>query len=224
MMVSSGAYAKDLQCADSYKTFESIEAESIKLLKSGSLEELKAHSDKYDLTYLSSDKHPGQRYFYGEWIDESEAEAGLAILATMFRSEKMKHIQSIPLKPKANFISSIGEICVVPTKNQTVFLGETLKSNTDIIYVRKLENNQWYLYSFIGSELKEDFEEFFPDFPKSIKLTPSSTRNGGREVSSTEMSIKMLEALNIEVTPEMLNELKKKQKEVEDRKKQNLLN
>jgi len=38
------------------------------------------------------------------------------------------------------------------------------------------------------------------------------------------MSIKMFEALNVEVTPEMLNELEKEEKEVNERKKQLWLN
>lgn len=224
VIASCRVYAKDLQCVDSYKTFENIEAESIRLLKSGNVDQLKAFNKQYDFTHLYNNKHPGQRYFYGDWIDEREAEVNLEVLATMFRLEKIKHIQSVQSKPKANFISSIGEVCVIPTQNKTVFFGETFKSSTDIIYVRNLENNQWYSYSFLGSELKEDFDELFPDFPKSVKLSPSSTRHAGREVSSAEISLKMLKALNIEVTPEIMSELEKKQKEIDDREKQNWLN
>lgn len=218
----SSSFAENLTCLDSYKTFENIKDEAIQTWMQGSFEQAKELDVKYDYSALFHDKHPGNYYFASDWIDKKTYDSTLSFLISLTQNGQFKHIQSTRSKPKANFISVVGEVCVVPTQSIDMTFGEKTTTDTDVIYVRALADNQWRLLEYAGDERKEDFDEFFPDFPKTVKLLASSTvDDSGRSLTSTDVALKLFEYQGREITPEILNELQMMQKEIDNRKLKN---
>lgn len=221
LLISSSSFAEELQCLKSYSTFKSIYVDSIKITKTGDLNKLKAFEQQYDYTVLFKDKHPGQVYLGSDWMKESEADGVMKIALSMEKTGKLQMLEQKLEKPKANFISSIGEVCVVPSYYDSIFFGEKIRSYGDIIYIRALNGNKWRLYSYIGDEQKQDFDEFFPDFPASVKLSASTTDGASYAQQSTNAAIRTLKYLGVEITPELRKQLKQDQKEIEMRMKAN---
>ncbi|MEG2301199.1 MAG: hypothetical protein RSC03_12070, partial [Acinetobacter sp.] len=127
---------------------------------------------------------------------------------------------------KANFISTVGEVCVVPWTSEDKFFDKTYISQTDLIFVRNLNSNQWRNFVYLGIEKPEDFKEFFPDFPKSIKLS-AATANGQYATTNQvyEISTNMLKFLfKSELSPAVVEEINNTIKDAEERLKVNGFN
>ena len=58
-------------------------------------------------------KHQGQTFSSGEWISDTEYRKDIKLQQDLAKDGSYKNIDSTFLKPKLNYISSVGEICVV---------------------------------------------------------------------------------------------------------------
>lgn len=222
---STQTFSADLQCRRSYETFKNIQEEGINVVKNGTNDEIKAFSDRYDYPMLFKNNHSGQSYFNGDWIDENVAKMTLVIMASSFRNGEAEVVNYTLSEPKANFMSSIGEVCVVPMQSTIIYFDEKATTNADVVFIRDLNSNQWRLFTYYGSEKKEDFNEFFPDFPKSIKLSASSTiYESGNNLTSIDYAKIFFKKMGMDIPPEVLNDLQEKQEETKLRKRMNGFN
>lgn len=222
LLMSTHSFAENLKCLNSYETLRNIQDEGINILENGTIKQVLDFNEQYDYANLYKNKHPGKGYWMDDWVDDDIAKTSLIVLATSVKSGKFKIINYTLNKPKANFISSVGEVCVIPVQSTGIYYDEEGTTNADIIFVRDLKSNLWRIYSYYGSERKEYFNEFFPDFPKSIKLSASSTiYKSGHKLTSIDVAQKIFKDMGGEMPPEVLINLQKSEKEAEARKKLN---
>jgi len=226
LLFSTQIFSADLQCLKSYKTFNNIQEEGINVIKNGTDDEMKAFNDRYSYSMLFKKNHPGQSYFNGNWINEDIAKLSSSIMASSFRNGDMEIINYTISEPKANFMSNIGEVCVIPMQSTIIYdFDEKGTTNADFLFIRDLNSNQWRFFPYYGSEKKEDFNEFFPDFPKSVKLSPSSTTyESGNDLTSIDYAKRLYKKMGMDIPPEVLNDLQEKQEETKLRKKMNGFN
>ncbi|WOE32098.1 MULTISPECIES: hypothetical protein [unclassified Acinetobacter] len=220
-LFSNQAFSADLQCLKSFETFKNIQDEGINAVINGTNDDIKAFGDQYDYSGLFKKNHAGKSY----WIDEDVAKTSLLIMASSFKNGEAEIVNYTFSEPKANFISSIGEVCVVPMQSTSTYLEDEMTTNADVIFIRDLNSNQWRLFTYYGSEKKEDFNEFFPDFPKSVKLSASSTTyKSGNNLTSIDYAKILYKKMAMDIPPEVLHDLQKKQEETTLRKKMNGFN
>lgn len=168
MLLSTAIYADDLQCLASMDHLKSIFDDAVAIEKKGDLQQMKDYNARYDYSALFNDRHPNQ-YYYMTWISESEYENNLNELISMAQKGVTKNHKTILQKPKANFISAVGEVCVIPMHYEMTMNGKDLSSLSDQVFVRNLTNNQWRVFSYDGDENDQVLEEFFPGFSQDLK-------------------------------------------------------
>ena len=225
LLFSTQTFSADLQCPKSYETFKKIQEEGINVVKNGTNDEIQAFSDRYDYSMLFKKNHVGRSYLLDNWIDENVAKMALLIMASSIKNGETELVNYTLNELKANFISSIGEVCVVPIQSTSIYFDEESTTSADVIFIRDLNSNQWRLFTYYGSERKEDFHEFFPDFPKSVKLSASSTTyKSGNNLTSIDYAKIIYKKMGMDVPREVLTELQKKQEETKLRRKMNGFN
>lgn len=225
LLFSAQTFSADLQCPKSYETFKKIQEEGINVVKNGTNDEIQAFSDRYDYSMLFKKNHVGQSYLLDNWIDENVAKMSFLIMASSIKNGETELVNYTLNELKANFLSSIGEVCVVPMQSTSIYFDEESTTSADVIIIRDLNSNQWRLLTYYGSERKEDFHEFFPDFPKSVKLSASSTTyKSGNNLTSIDYAKIIYKKMGMDVPREVLTELQKKQEETKLRRKMNGFN
>ncbi|WP_353168634.1 hypothetical protein [Acinetobacter sp.] len=174
-LLSFSSYSSDLKCSESYDIFQGIISGAVEVRRNGDLKQIKAHNERYDYPALFNKNHPGQFYLYG-WMDESKYDNTLNYFSYMIKSGRSKGHKAILLKPKADFISSVGEVCIIPMYYFVNIDGKQGGSLTDVFFVRDIQNNEWRVLTYTGDEPKEEIDEFFPDLPKKIKVKLSKAK------------------------------------------------
>lgn len=162
------SYSSELKCQDSYDIFQKIFSSAVDVRRDGDLKQIKEHNERYDYPALFNKNHPGQFYLYG-WKDEAKYDEILDTISYMIQSGISKEHKTTLLQVKANFISGVGEVCVIPMYYDGNIDGEKKRSLHDVFFVRDIHSNEWRALIYTGDESEEDFNEFFPDFPKDIK-------------------------------------------------------
>jgi hypothetical protein len=201
---TSLANAENLKCENSYPLFEKIIFEKMSMANMGTEQEIHDYSDKYDYSYLFNNKHLNQRYWTdkklsdaeiewsnNEWISQREYNKRIKKMAK--DHEKLESYDAFYqlLPNKANVISKVGEICVVPI--QTYFNIEDDNGEEiilegmliDHIFVKDPKNNEWRVLEYNRDISDQDFREFFPDFPDEIK---NELNDGGVEAQDASSS------------------------------------
>lgn len=223
MTVSSGAYAENLQCKNSYKIFEGIYSDflsvsngpEVNLTLLGQLE------SKYDYSRLFTRNHPGQLYSNGDWVSVDEYNDQIILSHAIRLGSRTKYLGIKLKKSKANFLSGVGEVCVVPTEVKLLYLDKEIINRFDNIFVRDLKNNTWRVFMYIGIEHKKDFDEFFPDFPKSVKLSERYSTLDPSFGESIKRTAEIYKAYDIKLTPEMIEQRKEARRIINERRKAN---
>ncbi len=223
MTVSLGAYAENLQCKNSYKIFEGIYSDllsvsngpEVNLTLLGQLE------SKYDYSRLFTRNHPGQLYSNGDWVSVDEYNDQIILSHAIRLGSRTKYLGIKLKKSKANFLSGVGEVCVVPTEVKLLYLDKEIINRFDNIFVRDLKNNTWRVFMYIGIEHKKDFDEFFPDFPKSVKLSERYSTLDPSFGESIKRTAEIYKAYDIELTPEMIEQRKEARRIINERRKAN---
>lgn len=223
ILLSGHGYTADLQCEKSYQIFRGIYNDylSVRDGPNLNLSLLKKYEDTYEYSRLFSKNHPDQVYRYGNWISKAAYADQVLLEHAMIVGAHSKFFGYRLEKPKANFISSVGEVCVVPIESRSSYLGEDVTLHLDSIFVRNLNSNQWHVFEYLGSELKKDFDEFFPDFPKSIKLSERHSSLDPSFEASIKRTAEIYKALGMELTPEMIERRKAGRKRIDERRKAN---
>jgi hypothetical protein len=204
-------YAGNLQCEKSYAEFNKYLTDLNNIGKNGDAEQLDKFLEQKEYSRLFKVKHQNQVYYDTDWMDKQEYQLALQFQEGLMRSDQYQHIKFSLQSPKANFILSVGEICVVPWTSEDKIFNKTYVSQTDLIFVRDLNTNQWRSFAYLGTEKPEDFKEFFPNFPLALKLS-AATANGTYAVTDQayEMGINMFDYLTkSKIPPVLIEELTK---------------
>ena len=205
--LSVSSFAQELKCEKNYDQFEKISTDVLKIAQTGSYQQYVAFNDQYDYSVQFRDQHPGQYYWGSDWISISEFHENEQMVFNWLRDETYQYIDQELAKPKLNFISRIGEVCVVPTRIRDVFFGSQHQTEFDVIYVRDLENNHWRMHNFAGNERVKDLKEFFNASAQQLQLSAQYTDGLNYAESGYIAAQKMYESLGIEITPEIKQEL-----------------
>ena len=223
MLISSHSYSADLQCESSYKIFEGIynDINSVRDGANLNLTQLARFEHKYSYSRLFDQNHPGQVYSSGNWIDQKVYADQVLMSHLLFVKLKTKNLGVKWGRPKANFISDVGEICIIPFEYRYSYLDESVTQRTDNIYVRNLKNNEWRVFIYLGYERKQDFDEFFPDFPKTIKLSEIYSSEGNSIERYIAVQAQVYKALGIELTAEKIENMRLRKKAINERRKEN---
>lgn len=113
-LLSFSSYSSELKCSESYDIFQGIISGAVEGRRNSDLKQIKTHNGRYDYPALFDKNHPEQFYLYG-WMNESKYDNTHNYFSYMIKSGKSKGHKAILLKPKADFISSVGEVCIIPT-------------------------------------------------------------------------------------------------------------
>ncbi|MDR0235779.1 hypothetical protein [Acinetobacter sp.] len=200
---SSVSFAENLQCEKSYEIFNKQGDEEIEILKNGSLDDVIHYYDQIEYDRKLKPKHPGQTFSSGEWISDAKYREDIQIQQDLAKDQSYKNIDASFLKPKLNYISSIGEVCVVPMRSHDEMFKKKMLTEADVIFVRDIKTNDWRRFIYLGVEDKKDFVEFFPDFPKSTTLSKMLIDNKDFAESASEFALLMLVEMEAEITPEL---------------------
>ena len=212
LLLSQFNHAGSLKCKTAYSTFNSMQSEILNTWNQGDIEEIKTINERYDYSFLFNLKHPNQMYFASDWMNKNDVEQSILFLLAMNKQGYYKVKDFKHLVPKANFILNDNEICVVPAIWNIADVDGKLVTKVDIIYIRNLKGNAWRVFNYVGDEEKEDFLEFFPNFPEDIKLSKSTTINElGREITIVDTSLKIYKMLGLEITVEIMTDLNTQQ-------------
>lgn len=171
-LVSTPLFAQDLKCEKNYDGFKKQYAESVKIINTGSLEDLKKFNLLNDYTVSMSSENLDQKIYYlAEWFSPEEYEDDLYITQEMIKIAEFKNLKYSLARPKANYMSAMGEICVIPTQSDDLFFGEKFRTTYDQVFVRNLKTNQWQIFTYHGVEQQADMNYFFPDLKDKVKLS-----------------------------------------------------
>ncbi|TCM59718.1 hypothetical protein EC844_1391 [Acinetobacter calcoaceticus] len=190
-------------------------------LRNGSVSDLLKLYEQQEYAVLFKQNHPGQSYLFDEWVADEEYQQVMQDTISLYRSGNYKNLEVKISKPQANFLSKYGEVCVINKTMTDEYLNTPLKTESLDIYVRHLANNQWRVLSYQGTELPENFKEFFPDFPKNIKLKSAKINGLDPAESSYVMSVDYLKNAKIEITDEIQQSLDQAKKDTKARLKLN---
>ncbi len=202
-LASSVSFAENLQCEKSYEIFKQQGDKEIEILKNGTLDDIIHYYDQIEYDRKLKPNHQGQTFSSGEWISDAKYREDVKIQQDLAKDDSYKNIDFSLLKPKLNYISSVGEVCVVPMRSQDEMFKKNMQTQADVIFVRDLKTNDWRRFIYLGIEDKKDFNEFFPDFPKNIKLSKTLINNQDFAESASEFALLMLEEMGAEITPEL---------------------
>lgn len=217
------SHAEDLQCEKSYSQFNQYVTELNSISKTGNAEQLHQFLEKNEYSRLFKDKHPESTYYTGDWMNDQEYQLAIQFQQSLTKSEQYKNEGLELQNPKANFVLPLGEVCIVPWISKDTIFGKKYESQTDLIFVRNLDNNEWRVFTYLGTEKPEDFTEFFPDFPQDIKLSAAKA-NGEYAVTvqAYEMGIDIFNYLTNSKVPQVLvDELKENIESTRERLKVN---
>lgn len=207
-LASSFSFAENLQCEKSYEIFNKQGDKEVEILKNGSLDDVLKFYDQIEYDRKLKPKHQGQTFSSGEWISDAEYRKDIKLQQDLAKDGSYKNIASSFLKPKLNYISSVGEVCVVPMQSQDEIFKKPMQTEADIIFIRDIQTNEWRRFIYFGIEDKKDFNEFFPDFPKNVKLAQMLIDNKNFAESTSEFGLLMLEEMGVEITAEMKEMMK----------------
>ncbi|WP_111860037.1 hypothetical protein [Acinetobacter sp. CFCC 10889] len=215
---STFSFAQDLSCKTDYPKLEKQMNDEIKIIQTGTVEELIKHYQDTDYAQVFRTHHAGQVFDGEDWIDEKayleNTEESFNLLKDAYSSQ---HIQFHAAK--ANFLADYGEVCVIPISAIDQIYQEKISSQYDVIFVRDLKTNQWRNLVYSGVELKTDMDEFFPNLSKKVKLAAFKTNDGQ---NYADLSEKMAYLIFPEIGISMTKELKQSMKEVTDPLRQRL--
>ncbi len=220
-LTSTAIFAEDLQCEKNYEVFKRIYQGQVKNMENGDTEAFKENLQKNEYDRLFKNKHPGQTYFAGNWSTNEKYNQDIESSFKFLHVEGYKNVSFEFSKPKVNFISSIGEICVVPITSEDVYSGNKEINKSDTVFIRNLKNNEWRQFTYIGIEEKKDMDEFFGQYTSALKLDPALANGKNFADKTLDISLSMFKYLGLEATPEIINELKEKMKPYRDRLKAN---
>ncbi|MFW1745512.1 hypothetical protein ACG9XW_04690 [Acinetobacter guillouiae] len=202
-LASSFSFAENLQCEKSYEIFNKQADKEVEILKNGSLDDVLKFYDQIEYDRKLKPKHQGQTFSSADWISDAEYRKDIKLQQDLAKDGSYKSIASSFFKPKLNYISSVGEICVVPMRLQDEFFKKPMLTEADVIFVRDIQTNEWRRFIYLGVENKKDFNEFFPDFPKTTRLPKMLIDNKDFAESTSELTFLMLQEMGIEITDEV---------------------
>ncbi|ENV32732.1 hypothetical protein [Acinetobacter gerneri] len=195
---SSVVLADDLKCENSYSIFREMTQQRIDIEQSGTAKQYKEYLEKTDYSYLFKNNHPNQIYWAKRWNDvESFIKASSSSIQKI-QSEGYKNYYFKMGKPKANFISALGEMCTVPLISKDYFKGIDVYSTFDVVYVRDLKTNEWRKFMYYGVEDRQYLREFFSNDLRRLNLSMGILNGMAYDDFINDMAHKELEKEKIE--------------------------
>lgn len=178
MILSLPLKANELKCEESYEYFKLKALEQIKIIEMRDLDVfLEFLNTMYYPMNFKGALSKKDTFYLGEWVSEKKFKRsikteliGLDLLQHKFSDFSFG-------KPKLNYISENGEICVIPANSQSVLLGREISITHDGIFVRDLQTDKWKFYSYVGIEKKEDMDLLFPGLLSKVRLSQMLTNN-----------------------------------------------
>lgn len=209
-LLSTTAFAQDLRCEKDYGIFKKQFTQEVKILQNGSVEDLKSFYKQNDYTVNKTPKNLSANIFHnGEWYSNQEFDEYVEIILDVSKAEKLKNVSYTLRKPKVNYISPIGEVCVVPTQSEDYITGVKFLSKYDQIFVRNLNSNEWKSYIYNGIEESSDMEQFFPNLLAKVKLSQLLANDKDFADNSVYMALIMLNSMGVELNDEMVEAVNK---------------
>ena len=221
---SSLIHAEALQCQQSYDIFNQNVARSQRFLKTGDVDAYLKFYQEISYSHLFQSIHPGKVFVNDQWIDEQEDKEQTKRIFDFF-VQQPKDYQIMQLKynktPKANFMTEVGEVCVIATQEMFRYAGETFKSRYDTVFVRNTLDNQWRDYAYNGSESAEDLNMFFPDFLQQMRLSAVKVNGLNLAEYRKHLDLIYLQQENILMTDTILEAIHREYLETKQRLKAN---
>lgn len=209
-LLSTTAFAQDLRCEKDYGIFKKQFSQEVMILQNGSAEDLKSFYKQNDYTINKTTKNSSANIFYnGEWYSNQDFNEHMEIILDVSKEEKLKNVSYTLSKPKVNYTSSIGEICVVPTQSEDYIAGVKFLSKYDQIFVRTLNTNEWKSYIYNGIEESSDMNHFFPNLLTKVKLSNLLANDKDFADTSVDMALIMLGSMGVELNDEMVEAVNK---------------
>lgn len=169
-LVSPFTYTHNLECQNNFPLFENILKEELHHLEQGDVDQVIEFNNRYNYSALFRNKHSNQYYLGGLWMGRDEYESRLTDVMNVVRSGDYSIEEFKLISIKADRITPIEEICVIPIEMKILDFGKIEVSTNDWIFIRSLEDNKWRTFTYLDNVKKQDFNEFFPDFPSDIQL------------------------------------------------------
>ncbi len=203
--------ANELKCEESYEYFEIKAIEEMKNYEKGDFDAVREFSNSW--YYAMNFKGPipkKEKYYFGEWVNNKEFNRSIKNYLKAFDLSKSHFIDISYGKPKINYISDLGEICVVPVKTQNVVLGRNINTVSDMIFIRNLQTDTWKGFTYLGIEKKADMDLLFPGLISKVRLSQALYNNKDLVDSNIEIAIEFLKERRTNLPKEELLDVAKK--------------
>lgn len=164
-------YAQELQCSKNYPLFEKMMEDKMMIMKNGNFEEVLRFKDKYAYSTLFDSKYLGKMFTGVKWVSPEEYADRVKRVMDDVKSGFIVDDGNKLFPIKYNGILSAGEVCVIPVEARFMINGKEKLDRKYTIYVRNLKTNEWRSLIYSDYISKDDFNEFFPDFPNDIDLS-----------------------------------------------------
>lgn len=171
LFLSTFLYAANLECSKSYLKFSKLLEEKVNLLTNSDIEGVLAFKDKHAYSSLFNANHPNQKFSTIRWISNDEYVSMVKKSMQMMKTGDFRFSESKLFPIKYNGIIRAGEICIIPIESTAISKGRELKHKDYYIYIRDLQSNEWRSIIYLDQISKENFNEFFPDFPQGLDLS-----------------------------------------------------
>lgn len=214
---SSLVIAENLKCKESLDIFNEQIDKGIQFRKIGSVDDLVKYNEETEYAQLFKSKHAGQTYVVDGWVDNRQYKQQLYAEAAVMKKAGYNNLGHKLLEPKANFISSIGEVCIMPLQAEDQFFNHKMTGISDVIFVRDLKNDSWRSFNYLGIEKPQDFSEFFPDFPKGLRLSPALVNDQNFADINYEFSLLMFKHMGIPMNAEIQQQLQEEKEKYQRR-------
>lgn len=178
MLLSLPLKANELKCEDSYEFLKTKASEEMKNYDTRDLDAILEYSNSmyYPMNFKGAISKK-DTFFLGEWISNNEFKQNTK--TALIGGDLMQHkFGDFSFgKPKINYLSNYGEICVVPVHSQSVMFEREISTTYDSIYIRNLQTDKWKHYVYLGIEKKEDMDLIFPGLLSKVRLSQVLNNN-----------------------------------------------
>lgn len=221
---STLSFAQDLRCTQDYSKLEQQIQDEVKIIQTGTIEDLIKHYQATDYAQVFRAQHGGQVFNGENWIDEKtyleNTEESFHLLKDAYTSQHLQFHAA-----KANFLAAYGEVCVIPISAIDQIYQEKIYSQYDAIFVRDLKTNQWRNLVYSGVELKADMDEFFPQLSQKVKLAAFTTDDGQNYADLSEkLAYLIFTKIGIAMTKDIVQGVKQETDPLRQRLKENGFN
>lgn len=164
--------ANELKCEENYEHFKARIIEDYSMFSRDDLNSIiKLLNSNYYPINLKGPIPNKNIYWFGEWVNAKEYKTKIKEARNANLQAQIQLGDVSIAKPKFNYISDLGEICIIPVHVDFVMYGRNSTSTYDTILVRNLQDGNWKSYEYLGIEKRSDMEVLFPGLMDKVKLS-----------------------------------------------------